>query len=243
MKTTAISTTALIVLMAASCPAYGDPLHSGDGRIVFHATYGGNRDIYAMNPDGTNVTALTTTPNSWEFTPRWSPDGTKIAFCRSAGAGQHPDIWVMNTDGSGQKNLTNTPTLWEEYPTWAPDGSQIAYSMDTMLGTCCIYVMNADGTDQTQLSPGPRDGSPDWSPDGTKIVFTRLGQPRADIFVVNPDGTHLQRLTQSSWDDFLAAWSPDGSKILFLSARDSGYYSAQIFVGDFNVIPPGRPSF
>jgi dipeptidyl aminopeptidase/acylaminoacyl peptidase len=62
-------------------------------------------DVYAMNPDGTGVRQLTSTPNVDEVDPSYSPDGRLIAYYRRAqGADDiEGEIWVMNADGSGQK--------------------------------------------------------------------------------------------------------------------------------------------
>jgi len=78
-----------------------------------------------------------------------------------------------------------------------------------------IYVMNVDGTVQTDVSRNAAGyaGVPNWSPDGTKIAFAF----RQDIYVMNADGTDQKNLTSSpAWDDS-PAWSPDGKRIAFLA--------------------------
>jgi Tol biopolymer transport system component len=89
-----------------------------------------------------------------------------------------------------------------------------------------IHVMNADGSNQTNLTNSPKmDWYPDWSPDGKKIIFGSYTHPRnpddeddEDIYIMNADGTEVKRLTNTSpgWSDF-ASWSPDGTKIVYLS--------------------------
>jgi len=88
-----------------------------------------------------------------------------------------------------------------------------------------IYVMNADGSNQTNLTNSPAfDWYPDWSSDGKKIIFGSYRNPSdehdEDIYVMNADGSNVERLTDSpEWSGF-AAWSPDGTKIAFCSNRD-----------------------
>ncbi len=84
-----------------------------------------------------------------------------------------------------------------------------------------IFVMNGDGTGQTQLTENVFDDSgARWSPDGLKILFgsNRSGQPQ--IFVMNADGSAQTQLTTGPGTNGSAAWSPDGSRIVFSSDRD-----------------------
>jgi hypothetical protein len=63
-------------------------------------------------------------------------------------------------------------------------------------------------------------GRPDWSPDGKKIAFAARIRNRADIYVMNTDGTQVQSLTANPALDMEPSWSPDGERIAFFSGRD-----------------------
>jgi Tol biopolymer transport system component len=88
-----------------------------------------------------------------------------------------------------------------------------------------IYVMNADGSNQTRLTTNAaEDILPAWSPDGTKIAWStnRLGGSNYEIFVMNADGTGARNLTNYAGSDRFATWSPDGSKIAYMGMRNGG---------------------
>jgi TolB protein len=69
-----------------------------------------------MHADGSGATRLTNNP-AFDFSPTWSPNGTKIAFV-SERAG-NDEIYVMSANGTGVTRLTNNPAIDQE-PAWGP---------------------------------------------------------------------------------------------------------------------------
>src|ERR687894_1175209 len=114
-----------------------------------------------------------------------SPEG-KIVFVKQ---GTEPsnkcdgqpcaDLWVMDAEGTNQTNLTNTPDTNEGQPAWSPDGTKIAFTgpgevnEDGSGGRGDIYVMDADGTNRTNLTDTPDfgDNQPSWAPSGAQLTF------------------------------------------------------------------------
>jgi CSLREA domain-containing protein len=209
------------------------------GRIAFVSNRHGSGEIYVMNADGTGQTNLTNS-SADDFSPAWSPDGSKIAFASVPlviGTLTLPEIYVMNADGTAQTNLTNDPIdpfdpagdpAADLSPTWSPDGSKIAFYSSRGHE---IYVVNADGSGLTQLTAGG-DGALDlaWSPDGSTIAFAGpffsfdvIVPPDMDspLSIVSADGSGQMRITQDAAYD--PAWSPDGSQIAFSSNRDGNH--------------------
>lgn len=85
-----------------------------------------------------------------------------------------------------------------------------------------IYVMNADGSGQTQLTNNSANNvAPAWSPDGRQIAFTSDRDGSWHIYVMNADGSGQTRLTNTSANDYTPAWSPDGRQIVFFSDQPS----------------------
>ena len=137
----------------------------------------------------------------------------------------------MNADGSGTENLTRSPKF-DDGPAWSPDGQKIAFQRVVGVIPCgtggCgpaesdIFVMNADGSEQRNLTrkPSLNLGSHAWSPDGQKILFQRRAKRKNwDIYVINADGSGERNLTRNRSHDLDAAWSPDGRRIVFRTSR------------------------
>jgi TolB protein len=135
------------------------PSFSPNGRqIIFNSDRGGSPQIYVMDVDGTNLRRLTF-QGSYNSSPRWSPRGEKIVFMCRLGGNQ---ICLINPDGTGLQQLTSQGN--NEDPTWSPDGRHIAFS-STRMGFRDIFVMHADGTEQTRVTNnGQENYLPDWSP-------------------------------------------------------------------------------
>lgn len=176
------------------------------GKIVFVSDRNGNSEIYSMNSDATNQTRLTTNSATDEF-PDWSPDGAQIAF--STNRNGNFEIYTMNADGTIPTRLTAN-SVPDSEPAWSPDGSKILF----VRNGAGIWIMDANGANQTAL-PNAADGaSPSWSPNGAQIVFTCNNKGSA-ICKMNDDGTNRTPFVFTDALHFSPAWSPDGNSIAF----------------------------
>src|SRR5262245_47011967 len=122
----------------------------------------------------------------------------------------------MNGDGTGPQRLTQTDDLYENDPAVSPDGLHIAFTRLMADGNFEIFVMNAGGGGEVNLTQDPAlDFYPAWSPDGSRIAFTSERVGGRQIFVMNADGSNATQITHVP--DFAEApdWSSDGALIAF----------------------------
>lgn len=127
--------------------------------------------------------------------------------------GHSADIFVMNPDGSYATNLTSS-RAFDTAPEVSPDGTAIAFERSGRDAE--IFVMGSDGGGLTRLTDNDVfDGSPAFSPDGTRIAFLRaVGTGGLDLFVMDADGSDVQRLTTvGDLDPGGISWSPGGTSI------------------------------
>ena len=166
------------------------PKWSPDGsKIVFtsnRSATGSDKEIYVMNADSTNQTALTNN-TALDFRPDWSPDGSKIAFHTNRDAGNF-EIYVMNADGSNQTRITNNPAL-DAAPSWSPDGTKLAF-VSSRDSNDEIYTMNADGSNPVRLTFNTvQDEAPSWNPRRTAapraVFLDYFGTGRSNYLFTN----------------------------------------------------------
>ena len=195
-------------------------------------------DIYTANADGSNLKRLTSN-GVYTAEGTLSPDGQTIVFTSLKGGDL--DLYTMKIDGSDVKQLTNTPG-YDGGAFFSPDGTKIVYRAwhptDTALTNYQdllkqrlvrptrmeIWVMNADGSDQHQItSLGGANFAPYFTPDGKRIIFsTNYKDPHSrnfDLYLVNLDGSGLEQVTTFSEFDGFPMFSPDGKHLVWASDR------------------------
>lgn len=138
--------------------------------------------------------------------PSWSPDGRRLAYVRDG------ELWVADTDGSHRGRVSAYATAAD----WAPDGRSLVVERDGAL-----VVVRADGARERELTAG---AEPVWSRQN-RIAFVRDG----DLYLVDPNGRGLRRLTTSTAIESDPAWSPDGGRLAFVATDGA---ASDLFVLD-----------
>jgi TolB protein len=197
---------------------HDSPAWSPDGRkIAFVSDKGGDESIFLINADGSGEERLTTSEHRF-IHPNWSADSSRLIFCSDDDL--HPpqkntsEIYVLDLKTRKLSTVISGGT--NTYASWSPDGSKIVFRK--MLGEMNseVFVANADGTDQRNLTSHPAfDGWPAWSPDGKQIAFASNRRANYQIFVMNNDGSNVRLVANTDGRATEPRWSPDGSRIYF----------------------------
>lgn len=183
--------------------------------------------IFTIDADGTNLRNLSNQSVAFDWSPDWSPDGTRIVFQSDRHSPATTtccvtSLYVMNADGSDVRRLTTGGN--DKLPRWSPDGTTIVFNSDRAGSAVQLFVMNADGTNIRQRTSVGTSRKAAWSPSGDRLVFegTRdaaAGGMGAGIYVMSADGSGQMVVSSGAVMDMSPSWSHDGREIYFCSVR------------------------
>ena len=175
-------------------------------KIVFTSTRDGNKEIYTMNPDGSQQVRLTHNPAD-DLYPTWSPTGEQILFVSN----RHglPDLYLMQADGKSERRVFSKGGR-RENPTWSPDGKQIAYERWDRDGSA-IYIATINTKTEVRVAGGI---DPVWAPRRSELAFVGTGDNR--IAILTPQTPPPRKLLQGD-NMFMKHpdWSPSGKQLVF----------------------------
>ncbi len=198
---------------------------SPDGRsLVFTAYEFRNPDIFTYDTQTRVKKRLTTTPGL-DSGGNFAPNGKLVAYTSSRG--DDTDIYTTTVNGTDRKLLIEGSGL-DVDPKFSPDGKWIAFVSGRYVNPH-IFVgalqWNGDNpkvtSDKRLTYAGWYNATPAWSPESDKIAFGGYDRDidRWDLFMMNPDGSKLERLTLKSGDNESPSFSPNGQLIVYQSNR------------------------
>lgn len=226
------------------------PAWSPDGKqLAFERSSGGEAGsrIYVLDlASGEERPLRAPDDDSSAYDPAWSPDGARVAFGRSDG--ERSEIVIVAVDGGGERVLVREARGGEarsfvSSPDWSADGATVVYTRRLLDEDShfrpALHVVAAGGGPSRLLARDADEAA--WSPDGRRIAFAsvrdRNGEEcyeqciyKAELYVMNADGSSPLRLTRNRGDDRSPSWSPDGRRIAFASDRNyPNGFNAEIY--------------
>lgn len=211
----------LAALAVTVLPSAQATFKGQNGRIVFEAPAGADRQLFTIEPDGTGLTQITHFKDSAGTNAAWSADGSRLVLTRNWDPGGPNETIVLYTAKADGRDLRPIPKAGKlaVSPAFFPNGRRIIYLDITAGGAGRLKVINANGTGLRSAGiPGYGGDSACVSHDGKRVTFLR---PKAGddavraIFVAGLFGHGLKRV--SSWGTYgdKIDCSPDGKRILF----------------------------
>ncbi len=215
---------AMAVVAGVACGVLQDP-----GFIAYTTGPEGERDIWVVRPDGTQAHVVVE-DTSDDFSPRWSPDGKRLAFLTDRDG--DVEVYAVLADGSGLMRVTNSG-FDESDPIWSPDGRSLAYISPDLEGKSHVHVVALHDLVPHRLTFGSvAETQIAWSPNGQWIAFVVLDEKGKSIglFLRNPTGVNRIQITQGP--DWSPAWSSDSKRLVFVSLRDDNQELYVVDIGD-----------
>lgn len=205
---------------------------SPDGKTIVFDMMG---DIYTMPVSGGSATNIADGP-AFEFHPRFSPDGKKIAFTSDREGCEN--IWIMNVDGSNKKSITKEKERQLNNPVWTKDGQYIIgrkhYRNTRSVGAGEMWMYHVGGGSDGLKITKRRDwqhsaGEPELSPDGKFLYYSediRPGQtweynadPNGTVYVIkriNLETGEIENIATGAGGSVRPQLSPDGKTLAFV---------------------------
>lgn len=205
---------------------------SSAGRVAYAVFRSDNWDIAITRPNQYQtqlVSNMGQPMNTFanEHTPRWSPDGSQIAYL--VGSDFSNELAIADANGQNARVLTSGMRILAAEYDWSPSGTHIVFTSQRD-GNIEIYMVNITNGAIINLSRHQReDFAPQWSPNGDKIAFISTRNGGYHVFLMTADGVDVQQLTFDDARPTNVVWSPDGEWLVY-SATSIYQYNQRLFL-------------
>jgi TolB protein len=197
-------------------------------RIAYITKQGPRYQLLVADADGADPQTIVTS-NEPLLSPKWSPDGTRLAYVSFEN--KKPVVYVQSL-ATGQRLAVANFRGSNSSPAWSPDGRRLAVTL-TKDGSSQIYIVNADGGPAARvLSSNGIDTEAAFTPDGSAILFTsdRGGTPQIYRASVSGGGG-VERLTFDGDYNVSPRPLPDGKGFAFVHRAANRYQIALMDYG------------
>jgi len=215
------------------------PSWSPDGQQIVFSSFNQHTSVgpavWVMNADGSDLRPLHDFEPETERSsalngnnPRWSPDGTKVAFdlCVNCQVSTNPAIFVFDLVSEELTRLTVEPLGHSSmHPSWSQDGTRIAFTAnrdyvdaDTLRFRRDLYVMDADGNNQTRITTTGNATRPVWSPDGNKIAY-EWGIQGNSVFLYDISSGEITQVDSGLEFSGTPMWNHNGTELLLIGQK------------------------
>ncbi len=209
---------------------------SADGGSIAYTAFP-EGTLWRSRVDGSSRVQLTFPPMTC-LLPRWSPDGSRVAFSGAA-PGDNAHIYVVPAAGGAARRVTSSKVS-ENDPSWSPDGRRLVFGAqlggDTgAAARPALDLVDLESGRITTLPGSTGLFSPRWSPDGRFILALTSDSTRLMLFdVAGSRWTELSRATEIAWPN----WSPDSASVLFVmvSSTQRDIRRVEIATGAVSVV-------
>lgn len=177
--------------------------------------------IFTVATEQGEVRRVTDTP-AHDRTPRWSPDGKKIAFYSDRSG--RDELWISSENGAAAKQLSNFEGEKGGY-TWTPDSNSIIFGT----GNKAVRVFLADRQQKVLVEGGLGVGSLQVSPDGQWLAYTMTTRESLDRAFIKPlaGGEEHAVSKKGSTRSYSLQWTPSGKKLLMLASSAGAVDTSQ----------------
>ena len=192
-------------------------------RVAFVATQSGQKEIYMVDADGSNLTQLTK-DRSISVAPALSPDGHKLAYTGYQSG--YADVYEIDLASGSRRRIMKYPGT-NSGAAYSPDGNRFAVTLSKD-GNPELYVTNSSGESPRRLTFTPGvESSPTWSPDGGEIIYSSDAAGSPSLYRISASGGAPHQIRTGQSYNTEPNWSPDGKRVVF-NARDSGSFTIAI---------------